>query len=132
MYLSVALIGTVFILLGSTILYAGLRRLQDDDGDDGTEIRRVPRLDWVDLVGGLLVYFGFLAYLTTFHLIAINEADADVRAVMGTVFSVFLYLYVVAVVFGFVGVVIQFFRWLTYMATTPKWLRMKGGDKFGR
>lgn len=92
------------------------------------KIKKEPELDWQKVIAGGLIYLGFLLFLVALHIVAINT-DGDTQSVMNTVFLVFLSIYMTAIFFGLGGLIIQFLRWLTWIATTPKWLRKKGRTK---
>lgn len=87
------------------------------------EIKEEPRLEWSDLVGGGIICLGFFFFIIAIHLLAITATDADVTAVLNTVFIVFLYIYIAMIVFALVGIIVQILRWLTWVVTTPRWER---------
>ena len=80
-----------------------------------------PILSISALIGGLMVYLGYLLFLVMLHLSAILTESARASSVLVTVFIVFLSVYVAMLIFGLVAVVIHVLRWLTYKVTTPKW-----------
>jgi len=84
------------------------------------EIKKEPRMDWVQLVGVMLIYFGLLMLLIALHVLAIN-ADGDTESILVTTFSVFLSIYVGAIIYGFVGILIKLFMWVTWSINTPEW-----------
>ena len=88
-------------------------------------MKNEPRLEWMDLVGALLIYIGALLFLVVLHVLSLNYTGAA-SDVLRTVFIVYLWVYIGLVIFGFIGVLIQIFRWLTYKATTPVWEQRKG------
>lgn len=91
-----------------------------------------PSMDWVKVVGGFFLYLGGLFFLASLHVLTLSF-DGGVADVIRTFFVVLLWVFVAAAVFGVVGVIIQFFRWLTYEVTTPKWVKSeRRGGKVGR
>ena len=83
-------------------------------------IEREPRMNWSDIIAGAFIYFGLLCFLFSLHVVAI-QSTGNMADVMSTAFSVFLTIYGIAVILGFVGVVIQLLRWLTWSINTADW-----------
>ncbi|MBW1784179.1 MAG: hypothetical protein JRL30_25995 [Deltaproteobacteria bacterium] len=79
-----------------------------------------PRIEWSDLVAGMLILFGFLLFLVGLHIITINTTGYA-QDVLNTIFIIFVTLFVAFSLFGFVGVLIQILHWLTWCVKTPKW-----------
>ena len=88
------------------------------------EIKKEPRLEITDIIGAVSIYIGLLTFLVCLHVMAIEETG-DTAAVLSTAFTVFLTIYVTAVVLGVVGLIVHLLRWLTYQVTTPKWMKEK-------
>ena len=86
-------------------------------------IKKEPKFSIKSLVGYLIIYLGYLLFLIGLHLCAITSSNPNTASVMNTTFMVFLVIYVGMIFFGFAGIVIKLLTWLTYQATTPKWLR---------
>lgn len=84
------------------------------------QVKEKPRLDWMDVVGAAAIYIGFLMFLIALHLMAIDETG-NTADVLSTAFTVFLRIYVTAVIFGLAGIIIQLLRWLTWSVTIPDW-----------
>lgn len=84
-------------------------------------IKKEPKLSINAVIGGLLVYLGYLLFLICIHITTLLTQNTETKAMLTTTFTVFLSFYVTLIVFGFAAVIIQFLRWLTYHATTPAW-----------
>jgi len=83
-----------------------------------------PRMNWRDLLAGMLIYLGFLFFLVVLHLLAINNIGYT-KEVLITLFQVSMYIYIGMVIFGFVGILIQLLRWLTWSVETATWQKKK-------
>lgn len=79
-----------------------------------------PELDWTKVLAGGMVLLGMLFFLVGLHVMTISTGGG-VSQVLGTVFKVFLSLFVGCLLFGLVGVIIQLLRWLAWKVTTPEW-----------
>lgn len=91
-----------------------------------------PIIDWLHLVGGLLLAIGALFFLGVLHVLSLSF-PGSIAEVMRTLFTVSLWLYIAGLIFGFSGVIIQLFRWLTWQVTTPAWAKEeRRGGKIGR
>lgn len=81
-----------------------------------------PNFDWQKLIAVASIYFGLLFFLVAIHILSISTSG-DTSSVLTTTFTVLLWIYLAAVVFGLVGVIIQFFYWLAWQAMTPPWIK---------
>jgi len=88
--------------------------------EDKKMIEKEPRMEWSDIIAGALIYLGILCLLFCLHIVSI-QSTGNLADVMATAFSVFLTIYIVAVIFGFVGILVQFLRWLTWSVKTADW-----------
>lgn len=83
-----------------------------------------PTSDIKKVFAALLISIGILLFLTTLHLMVLNETG-DTQSVLLTTFMVALRISVALATIAFVFVLIHFIKSLVYVATTPKWLRME-------
>lgn len=82
-------------------------------------------MDWKDLIAGALIYLGLLLFLISLHIIKINTTGTT-RSVLNTTFIVFVGIYGISVILSFVGMLTQVLRWVTWITTTPNWIRKRG------
>jgi len=82
--------------------------------------KQEPRMEWLDVVAAGFIYLGFLLFLVAFHIITINS-EGDINTVLNYTFMSFVTIYTITIIFGFVGVLIQLFRWATWQIDTPQW-----------
>lgn len=85
---------------------------------------REPKLDFVNLVGVVLIYLGCLLFLTSLHILTI-ETTGDLSSVLNTTFIVFVAIYSFAVIFGFVIVIVKMLKWAAWLVNMPVWKKEK-------
>lgn len=84
-----------------------------------------PTINLGSIVGAAIIYFGLLLFIISLHIITI-DAEGNIQAVLNTTFIVFLWIYIGSVIFGIIGLLIQFLKYIYWQATTPEWMK-KGG-----
>lgn len=92
------------------------------------EMKEKPRLEWMDILAGGMIYIGFLLFLVILHLGAISFLG-DLGDMFSTAFNVMVNFYVGMIIFGLVGMIIQLLRWLVWSISIPEWKKKGGGFK---
>ena len=88
-----------------------------------------PQIKVQDLLGGFLIALGCILFLTTLHIITINEVG-DTNQMLNTIFIVFLWMVIFIAFLGFIYIIFQLLRWLAYLTYTPRWMKeQKKADK---
>lgn len=120
---TLSIFSIVFIVIGFYLL--GSR--QDID-DNIYSLKKEPKLSILVILGYGFIYIGFLIFLYTLHIIAINTTG-NTQSSIYALFKIFIPLYVSGIIFGLVAILVKLLKWMTWQATTPNWVKKNGGKE---
>ena len=89
------------------------------------ELDKEPKLEITKVISYGMIYLGYLLFLVALHISSITIQNIKAKDVMVTTFSIFLMIYVGMLIFGLVGIVAQFLKWLVWQIQTPQWKKDK-------
>lgn len=81
-----------------------------------------PNLNPANLFSGFLFFIAGLFMLVGIYMSTFNTYGFT-YSLLNEIFIVFLYVYLAGCIAGFVYILILLFKWLYWVAFTPKWLK---------